>query len=535
MQRFARVRDVGRGIGVVLACLGAVALPGQARADDASPAQNPPVPELAETVLSAVEHVGLDEPDVPEAAASELADALEPPILDDVSTEVPKRAAEEAAVEAVAESSVAQATSQEPATADTTHDSADTTADIPRLAADSPPTDAPASPRAAPANVNVSVRIGSPGAGGAIAQTNIVTSPAESNARSDAPVRSPAVGPAVAAATGTKASTQASIGAGAAATLSEPSGTWTWSWDCVSTPSSIPVSRDGSASGITPLTWLWNWNCPDNEKQYHDETSAKYRPINVNISIRLSSPGDDGPVTQINVVGATFAPLAPAPVHVVSVALSPPIVDPPSLVPPPQIVPLLPTIELPTIEALVPTPELVPEQSEVVDPDDIEVSPHEFPLPANGLVSPLDRARGRPLGDLRPIVDRPQATIVDSRPAEEPSTVFVPHPSGLALIDARASGDSGTRSLGPPARRPTKKTKNLPRWRLLDPQTAPHTSSPGVPSAAPAGAGGAAGGGLPIILALPFIAALLDLARRVVLERMTWPSGHSSRMPDRPG
>ncbi len=43
------------------------------------------------------------------------------------------------------------------------------------------------------------------------------------------------------------------------------------------------------------------------------------------------------------------------------------------------------------------------------------------------------------------------------------------------------------------------------------------------------------GGGLPIFLALPFLAAVLDLARRVALERVTWPSGHRRRPPDTPG
>ena len=43
------------------------------------------------------------------------------------------------------------------------------------------------------------------------------------------------------------------------------------------------------------------------------------------------------------------------------------------------------------------------------------------------------------------------------------------------------------------------------------------------------------GGGLPIYLALPFLAAMLDLARRVALQRATWPSGHPWRIPDTPG
>jgi hypothetical protein len=56
--------------------------------------------------------------------------------------------------------------------------------------------------------------------------------------------------------------------------------------------------------------WNWNWNCGTNtngnasggsqsSSQYQPVTS-QYQPINVNISIRIASPGNDGPVTQTN-------------------------------------------------------------------------------------------------------------------------------------------------------------------------------------------------------------------------------------------
>jgi hypothetical protein len=54
-------------------------------------------------------------------------------------------------------------------------------------------------------------------------------------------------------------------------------------------------------------------------------------------------------------------------------------------------------------------------------------------------------------------------------------------------------------------------------------------------AAAVGGAGSSGGSGLPVLLMLPFVAALLDLARRVALEHATWPSGHRRRMPDKPG
>jgi hypothetical protein len=56
--------------------------------------------------------------------------------------------------------------------------------------------------------------------------------------------------------------------------------------------------------------WNWNWNCGSNtngngnsgsqsSSQYQPVTS-QYQPINVNISIRIASPGNDGPVVQTN-------------------------------------------------------------------------------------------------------------------------------------------------------------------------------------------------------------------------------------------
>ncbi|HET8742697.1 MAG TPA: hypothetical protein VFM41_08750 [Gaiella sp.] len=54
-------------------------------------------------------------------------------------------------------------------------------------------------------------------------------------------------------------------------------------------------------------------------------------------------------------------------------------------------------------------------------------------------------------------------------------------------------------------------------------------------SAAAVGGGSSPGGGVPFLLALPFVAVLLDLARRVALDRATWPSGLRRRDPDPPG
>jgi hypothetical protein len=63
----------------------------------------------------------------------------------------------------------------------------------------------------------------------------------------------------------------------------------------------------------------------------------------------------------------------------------------------------------------------------------------------------------------------------------------------------------------------------------------PARAPAGASAAAAGGSGSSGGGGLPFFLALPFVAAMLDLARRVALDRVATPSEHRSRMPDDPG
>jgi hypothetical protein len=88
----------------------------------------------------------------------------------------------------------------------------------------------------------------------------------------------------------------------------------------------------------------------------------------------------------------------------------------------------------------------------------------------------------------------------------------------------------------PAAKAPEKRAKPAPRWRTPAPTAPTPAQAPSGTSAAAAGGGGSSGGGgLPFFLALPFVAAMLDLARRAALDRVATPSGHLSRMPDDPG
>ena len=83
---------------------------------------------------------------------------------------------------------------------------------------------------------------------------------------------------------------------------------WTWTWSCGDVISPTIVLPPEYLQQI--WNWNWNWNCGGNtnanansgsqsSSQYQPVTS-QYQPINVNISIRIASPGNDGPVVQTN-------------------------------------------------------------------------------------------------------------------------------------------------------------------------------------------------------------------------------------------
>jgi hypothetical protein len=86
-----------------------------------------------------------------------------------------------------------------------------------------------------------------------------------------------------------------------------------------------------------------------------------------------------------------------------------------------------------------------------------------------------------------------------------------------------------------PHSRAVKSAKRASRWQVPTNTGSAPKRAPSGTSVSAAGAAGSSSGSLPIFLALPFLAAVLDLARRVALERFATPSGHGSRIPDTPG
>jgi hypothetical protein len=248
----------------------------------------PAVPDLAAAAATVLDDTTLQEV-LPAAAAAglpELETVAAPP------TTLPAVPAQETAAEPVTGAVVAPP--QEP---------------VPPVPAAAPEPDSP-SPDAPPAsvdqtdptNVNISVRIDSPGDNGSVDQVNAADADAVS--QPDDPQD--------------QAQPGESTAAPAAATPEAPAPAdasgweWNWSWNCADPVPELPATPSGSMQN---WTWNWDWDCgapglPDGNTssqsggQYQPGVS-QYRPVNINISIRINSPGNDGPVRQTNIASAT--------------------------------------------------------------------------------------------------------------------------------------------------------------------------------------------------------------------------------------
>jgi hypothetical protein len=489
--------------------------------DVAVPTESDAVSAADDAVASALAATGLD--------ASATADAQSDPAAEG-STAEPTVSPDPAGVEQDAEMSAVKPD----ATVDTTTTAADTTPDT--VGSAPVATETPVAVQTAPANVNVSVRIGSAGDNGPVTQTNLaeVVSTGTQSAAA-APIRAgTAAAPPM---LGGSAAAQAT-GTAPAAAAEDDEDTWSWQWDCVSAPAISMISPGGSSATSTPRNWTWIWNCGGNDAQYHGTTAAQYQPSNVNVSIRIASPGNDGPVSQANVAIAVSAGVSvphgastPAQAGTPSPAVLPipiPVVSLPGIVQLPSL-PSLAAVLSPVVPSLV-EPSIESGVTELVSS---ELGPLADALDGVDALTPVTPptvgARGVPSWALLTPRRPPLGFGSSLGPGTTVSARGVAWGGGVAAARPSSASEHG------PATRDPKRAKPAPRWRKPAPATPPPAQAPPGASAAAAGGGGSSGGGLPFLLALPFAAAMLDLARRVALERVATPSGHRSRMPENPG
>jgi hypothetical protein len=250
------------------------------------------LPDLADVATAVLEESGLDTLD-PATAVGVLPSTL------------PAVPAQTTAAEPVPVGAVA---APPPAPA------AETPVEAPPAAIPTP--DAPPSgtvSQTAPGNVNVSVRVDSPGDDGTVEQVNAaVAEPAAQYQPEPTQYQEPIPAP-----DAQQAAPTAQPAASESAAEADGS-TWTWEWDCGDAAPNIAVPAD---VGVENWTWNWNWNCgePDSatansageKPPQYQPAVTQYRPININISIRINSPGNNGPVLQTNVAVAVTPPALP--------------------------------------------------------------------------------------------------------------------------------------------------------------------------------------------------------------------------------
>ena len=245
----------------------------------------------------------------------------------------------------------------------------------------------------------------------------------------------------------------------------------------------------------------------------------------MNIAIRIRSPGRDGPVTQTN-VAVTVAGLAAL---VGAVGAS----GPAGLRDGPPAVASSVTVESPvTIVHLEATTSTLPEVSAL--PEAIEealtIGPESAADIPQAPISVVVLPPVRPLTLAAPL----GAVLVGGAPSLARSRGIEWSTGTLAEAAERAPGLGDHPSASRRAKAPHRPSR--PKWSVPPRSVVLLDATPAGASVAPATGGSSSGGGIPVfLLALPFLAAVLDLAWRIALARATWPSGHRARALDDPG
>jgi hypothetical protein len=537
--------------GLAAACaaaLGALAIAPAALADDTMPAS--PVPVVAD--VPAVENADAA------ISAGDVADAMS-----DAGTAVSA---------ALSESGIGADSG------DITSESRDTAADIAQSPANTPESAAntpantgdartPATPssvgvQTGAANVNVSIRVDSPGNDGAVSQSNTAAAGAPTGTASALPAASAtsstASSPLSAPARDNMSQSVPATPAGATAAA----GTWNWTWDCASPPTiDAPALLDADGQAV-PWNWRWIWNCGGNTQsatspnsQYQpatgSETTTQYQPSNINISIRINSPGDNGPVNQTNVAISVAASGAQAGVSAGASSSEVEVhVD----------VQLSPSSEGEPADSSIQADAAIASQFQAIG-FALETWPAPFGLTLTmardgsfvlvpcrcGQPNNLERAwlPVGPCGELQRELHRTRGSMRRDddwfeRCFDAPLTVTpcrcLPPGTPLATADTSGVGWNGSNK-GSTTR---SGTAARPRTQAKHGRTLPLNRPPlpvGVMGAAlgPAPAGSSSGTALPASLLIPIAVALLDLCRRVAVAKVVWPAGRRGGTFDPPG
>jgi hypothetical protein len=375
-----------------------------------------------------------------------------------------------------------------------------------------------------PVNVNISIRVDSPGDNGAVTQINaalsqplpVATPPEVRYQEPDPQYQGPlAAGNASVA----PAAPSDPVPAADAPMTPVDSWDWTWTWSCGDVIAPTIVLPAEYLQQI--WNWNWNWNCGANTNgngnsgsqsasQYQPVTS-QYQPVNVNISIRIASPGNDGSVVQTNLAVAM-----------------PVVVQSASNHPAP-----LPIQWLPAPVASVQTPVASVQVS--VGPAGTAPAPSEAPAaPAQDSATSEQVPVSETAGDgatmirslLQPVPDHGRGDT--TRTAAGAAPVPVVTAAQIATLAPPAPAVAAGRRAKAQEQRPTTHARPiLPQGAGL--------AAVSYASVGPLGAGGSDRTPLLIFLfSVPFLLAFADAARRVV-EEWKAEAADSGRRREKPG
>jgi hypothetical protein len=125
---------------------------------------------------------------------------------------------------------------------------------------------------------------------------------------------------------------------------------WNWTWNC--DPQTVPPAELPADANAPNWVWNWAWNCDAEPNAGGDSAqyqggSSQYQPGNTNVSIRIGSPGDNGPVTQTIAAAAAAVATSVSTLAQTVVTTAPGEsgpAPPPVVTPPPVVVPPLPPL-----------------------------------------------------------------------------------------------------------------------------------------------------------------------------------------------
>ena len=186
-------------------------------------------------------------------------------------------------------------------------------------AATNPATIAPSVPsQAADVNTNVEIRVLSPGDNGAVTQTSDSAGVTPNDETGAVPPSAAEPSSEVEPASSDRGD-QASVTAADSQRYQEEnsqyqsareprSGPWNWHWvfamDCAGNATSLSTETGSQASLIWTWDWTWDWACTSTDAGLTSSSGSSFDSPsaadagNTNVSVRVLSPGDNGPVTQ---------------------------------------------------------------------------------------------------------------------------------------------------------------------------------------------------------------------------------------------